>query len=148
MLRNAQPEWRASLLNVVQLQFVSRFASPAVCCLVRPFLPLTLPLTLPLLPFASLSAFRFCKRAGLVDGQVIIFAHGELSGSHKPLSVRAGDRTVLAPIVNVSTVNLPPPDEEGRPQMTPAKAEWRNFVAGVWAVFREAEARENGEIDL
>lgn len=74
----------------------------------------------------------FCKRAELADGQVAIFAHGELSGSHKPLSVRAGERTVIVPIVNVSTVNLPPPDEEGRPQMGPAKLEWRKFVATCW----------------
>lgn len=75
----------------------------------------------------------FCKRAKLYDGQVVIFAHGELSGNHKPLSVRAGDRTVLVPIVNVSTVNLPPPDEDGQPQPGPAKIEFRNFMALVQA---------------
>lgn len=74
---------------------------------------------------------RFCKRAGLSDGQVVIFAHGELSGNHKPLSVRAGDRTVVVPIVNTSTTNLPPPDEDGRTQPGPAKVEFRNFIAGV-----------------
>lgn len=74
---------------------------------------------------------RFCKRARLSDGQVVIFAHGELSGNHKPLSVRAGDRTVVVPIVNVSTLNLPPPDDDGQPQPGPAKVEFRKFMAGV-----------------
>jgi Rab-like protein 5 len=73
----------------------------------------------------------FCKRAKLHDGQVAIFAHGELSGNHKPLSVRAGDRTVLVPIVNVSTVNLPQPEEDGTPVPGPAKVEFRNFMALV-----------------
>ena len=74
---------------------------------------------------------RFCKRARLSDGQVVIFAHGELSGNHKPLSVRAGDRTVVVPIVNVSTLNLPPPDDDGQPQPGPAKVEFRKFMASV-----------------
>ena len=75
----------------------------------------------------------FCKRAKLYDGQVVIFAHGELSGNHKPLSVRAGDRTVLVPIVNVSTINLPPAEEDGTQPAGPAKQEFRNFMGGVHA---------------
>lgn len=74
----------------------------------------------------------FCKRAHLVDGQVVIFAHGELSGNHKPLSIRAGDRTVLSPIVNVSTLQVPQPDEDGMVAPGPAKIEFRNFCSKVW----------------
>jgi Rab-like protein 5 len=86
----------------------------------------------------------FCKRANLFDGQVAIFAHGELSGNHKPLSVRAGDRTVLVPIVNVSTVNLPPPDEDGQPQPGPAKTEFRNFMALVHSFVQSGGAQAQG----
>lgn len=93
------------------------------------------------------SFVRFCKRAKLYDGQVVIFAHGELSGNHKPLSVRAGDRTVLVPIVNVSTVNLPPPDEEGQPQPGPAKVEFRNFMSLVQAFIANGGAAAAGGED-
>ena len=76
---------------------------------------------------------------------MVIFAHGELSGNHKPLSVRAGDRTVVVPIVNTSTTNLPPPDEDGRPQPGPAKVEFRNFIAQVYEALHSGAGGQQQE---
>lgn len=84
----------------------------------------------------------FCKRAGLSDGQVVIFAHGELSGVHKPLSVRAGDRTVIVPIVNVSTTVQMQQDDDGEMPPTPAKSEFQNFLA---LVYEQITAQRNAD---
>lgn len=92
----------------------------------------------------------FCKRANLHDGQVTIFAHGELSGTHKPLSVRAGGNTVIAPIVNVSTQtsHFGQTDEEGRTILTPAQVEFRQFLGMVYQVTQgqgNQEANNEGD---
>jgi len=81
----------------------------------------------------------FAKRARLKEGTMAIFAHGELSGIHKPLSVRAGDRTLLVPILNVSTRNIPPVEEDGTQPPVPAKIEFRKFMSSVHKAWQEAD---------
>ncbi len=46
----------------------------------------------------------FARQGNLNNGQLAIFAHGELTQAHKPLTIKgAGDKQIAAPILNVST---------------------------------------------
>jgi len=82
----------------------------------------------------------FCKRANLQDNQIVIFAHCELTQAHKPLTVKLGDRSVVVPIVNVSTSLVSGPDGMLLPRdQLPARVQFRNFLGGVYAFHPHAD---------
>lgn len=74
----------------------------------------------------------FIKHSKLSDGQITIFAHGELTQQHKPLSIRVDNRTVMAPIINVTTKQVPEVDPQGNRFPLPAKLEFQNFVGALF----------------
>jgi hypothetical protein len=76
----------------------------------------------------------FCKNANLQNDQCVIFAHGNLTSMYKPLSVRAGARTVMVPIVNVNTLPRQTGKEtdDTREGPSSAQVELLRFMSGVY----------------
>jgi len=83
----------------------------------------------------------FSLNANLVsDGQGVIFAHGNLTAQHKPLSVRAGKRNLSLPIVNVNlNQDQDKSDQENEDIQTTAEIEFYNFVGSCYGHHPDAD---------
>jgi len=78
----------------------------------------------------------FSKGANLQSDQCVIFAHGTLTATHKPLSIKAGgSRVVMANIVNANTNARQPQGKEadnGRLLPSTCEVEFLRFLGGVY----------------
>lgn len=81
----------------------------------------------------------FAARGRLQNEQCMIFAHGNLTANHKPLTVKAGGRQLPMRIVNVNLKARTDPEEDAERIVTSVDIEFTKFLGGVYPHHPEAD---------